>query len=76
MDGGPQEFVHVLLFACPECAGPIVATERASERNLEEVDESSFPCRCFCGWNGTVGGLRARRHWVEPWVERGENDNI
>lgn len=71
MDNTAKRFVHVLLFECPRCGGPIATTKTTDERNLEEVDEGSFACQCFCGWNGTIGGLKARKHWVEPWAEHG-----
>lgn len=71
MVDGPKEFVHVLLFACPQCVNPIAATHTDSKRSLEDVDNRSFACECRCGWNGNFGGFKARRHWVEPWAEFG-----
>jgi hypothetical protein len=30
-----EHFAHVLLFACPECARPLVSACASSKRNLE-----------------------------------------
>ncbi len=60
-------FVHVLLFQCPSCSNPVSAHKLAPHRSLEEADGSAFPLECNCGWSGEMVGLRARRHWVEPW---------
>jgi hypothetical protein len=65
----PNRFVHVLLFACPQCAKPMASTQAVMERNLEKVDENSYRCECRCGWSGVMSGLSARKHWVEPWDE-------
>ena len=60
-------FVHVLVFACPNCTRPLGVTHTANERNVEKVDGRSFDCRCQCQWEGKMFGANARRHWVEPW---------
>jgi hypothetical protein len=67
MDDMAKRFVHVLLFSCPNCERPIAATQMAVERNLEEVDESSFAWKGLCGGGGNIEGLKAHKHWVEPW---------
>jgi len=60
-------FVHVLLFECPKCADPISAHLVARDSNMEPVDGSNFDLQCSCNWTGQQLGIRARRHWVEPW---------
>ena len=62
-----EPFVHILLFACPSCTGPISSAVATSERNPEETDARSFVLDCNCGWEGTQMGLLAKRHWVEAW---------
>lgn len=64
---GDEPFVHILLFRCPECSGPISTAVPAVERNLEQTDSRSFPTRCGCGWAGNHDGTDAKRHWVESW---------
>lgn len=64
---GNEPFVHVLLFRCPRCSGPISAAVSTCERNLEQTDGRSFSTQCGCGWSGNRDGVDAKRHWVEPW---------
>jgi hypothetical protein len=67
MDGFAAAFVHVLLFQCPACRSPLSAHRLSQQQNLEEADEALFKLGCDCGWSGAMVGLKARRHWVEPW---------
>ena len=67
MQGRDVAFVHVLLFQCPKCGSPLSAHRLAENGNLEEIDGSSFDLMCSCGWKGDRPGIRARKHWVEPW---------
>lgn len=60
-------FVHIFLFRCPRCSGPIPAAVRAGERNMEQTDGTSFKTNCNCGWAGNHQGVEAKRHWVEAW---------
>ncbi len=62
-----EPFVHILLFQCPACIGPLSSAIATSERNLEQTDARPFALQCGCGWEGTQIGSLARRHWVEDW---------
>ena len=64
-------FVHVLLFECPNSGDPIAAHLIARDANMEIVDASNFDLKCGCNWTGQQLGIRARRHWVEPWSAGG-----
>jgi len=61
------QYAHVMLFACPHCARPLVATCVSSNKNLELAEASWFSPTCHCGWSGDLAGITANRHWVEPW---------
>lgn len=68
MARGDEPFVHVLLFRCPQCNGPISTAVPTDERNMEQTDSTSFSTNCGgCGWTGSHNGIEAKRHWVEPW---------
>ena len=62
-----EQYVHVLLFACPECDRPVTACCVSEKRNLEIGDASWFRPHCYCGWTGDVAGVTALKHWVETW---------
>jgi hypothetical protein len=63
------QFAHVLLFACPACSRPLAAACNSTGRNLEEADRHYFQPHCHCGWTGDVIGMKAIKHWVEPWLD-------
>jgi len=65
----PELFVHVLLFQCPSCGGPIATALARPHTNLEQVDSCQFELRCDCGWKGNGIGVTARRHLVEAWED-------
>ncbi len=66
-DQAAVQYVHVLLFACPQCGEPVVFARLTASRNLEEVDADAASYSCKCGHVGVLLGLRARQHWVEEW---------
>ena len=61
------EYVHVLLFQCPQCGEPVVFARVTASRNLEEVDGETASYSCKCGHLGAILGIHARQHWVEEW---------
>jgi hypothetical protein len=63
----PEQFAHVLLFACPQCDRPLASACASTKQNLEDADAHWFNPHCHCGWTGDVIGLTAVRHWVNPW---------
>ena len=68
MDERAERYVHVLLFECSQCDGPVTSAQVSEERSLEKVDGQPAPCQCnSCGWSGSLVGLHSRQHWVEPW---------
>ena len=67
MTSDAQPFVHVLLFQCPVCGGPMSSAVASCERNPEGIDARSFALDCGCGWVGAQMGLLAKRRWVEGW---------
>jgi hypothetical protein len=66
----PRQFAHILLFACPVCARALATACNSTKRNLEVADGHYFQPHCHCGWTGTVIGMEAIKHWVEPWSEK------
>jgi hypothetical protein len=62
-----ENFAHILLFACPQCARPLASACASSKHNLEEADAHFFNPHCPCGWTGAVAGMEAVKHFVEPW---------
>jgi len=60
-------FSHILLFACPQCGSPLASASVSTEKNLEVTDAQWANPRCDCGWTGSVVGVQAVKHWVEPW---------
>jgi hypothetical protein len=62
-----ESFAHVLLFACPRCGSPLASACATTRRNLEVADAHWFNPHCHCGWSGSVIGVHALKHWVEPW---------
>jgi hypothetical protein len=63
-----HQFAHVFLFACPTCSRPLVTVCNSKNRNLEVGDSRQFQPLCHCGWNGTLAGVEALKHWREPWT--------
>jgi hypothetical protein len=61
------QYAHVMLFACPHCARPLVVTCISSNKSLELAEAAWFSPTCHCGWTGDLAGITATRHWVEPW---------
>ena len=60
-------FVHVLLFDCLQCGGPILTAVLSDTKNLEYVDALLLELRCPCNWLGNQIGVNAKTHWIEPW---------
>lgn len=69
MQIAPNQFVHVFLFACPICRRPLVTVCNSRHYNLEIADSREFQTVCHCGWSGTVKGVEALKHWLEPWTD-------
>jgi hypothetical protein len=69
MPSVPQ-YAHVLLFACPKCSRALASACNSVKRNLEAGDAHYFQPHCHCGWTGTVMGMEAEKHWVEPWSDQ------
>jgi len=65
-----DQYVHVLLFACPACDRPLSATCLSTRSNLEIAEAEWFSSGCLCGWDGKLAGALALKHWVEPWHGR------
>jgi len=59
----------VLLFSCPICDRPLSSACFNTKRSLEDADAHWFNPHCHCGWTGEVRGMKAVKHWVEPWTE-------
>jgi len=60
-------FVHVLLFECPQCGGPIESSVTSPNGNPEEIDAREFELRCQCNWTGKSHGFGAKRRVMIPW---------
>ena len=74
MKNVPDSFVHILLFECSKCGDPIPKVVKSHDRSVEEVDSSTIPVICSCGWSHKLPGTQAKRHWVEPWPNYGPSD--
>jgi len=63
-----ESTVHVLLFKCSQCGGPLSATVVNHTSSVEQIDERAINVRCpSCKWTDTLVGTEAKRHWVAPW---------
>lgn len=66
--GVPVRFAHMLLFACPDCYSPIVASLLTATRNLEDVDDHYFLLQCDqCHGAFSLPAFTAKRHYAEEW---------
>jgi len=61
-------YVHVLVFQCKHCNGPLLVPVVTEASNLEKVDGDTFDVECQCGWWKRLLGVEAARHWVAPWM--------
>jgi hypothetical protein len=62
-------FVHILLFACPDCNLPVSTSRVSNERNLETVDAEHLCIACgYCEKSSDVIAFVAKRHYVEEWA--------
>jgi hypothetical protein len=66
MDGICRSFVHALLFRCTRCQEFLPVFIAMPERNLENIDGTTFNLDCKCGWIKKLRGMQAVRHWVIP----------
>ena len=74
MEINRTKFLHLLVFRCPQCGNPMSAWTLSEMQSLETVDASAFDLKCECGWSENWLGLKARRHWAEPWFDRGQEN--
>lgn len=66
-----EQFVHILLFDCPQCKCPLASTLLSEFNSLEQIDAREMKLRCNnCRWIGKDHGLGARRHLVLDWEQR------
>jgi uncharacterized protein YlaI len=62
------QYVHTLLFVCPECKSPVAINRVTKEKNLEMVDAARLRIKCsFCGKSSDVIAVTAKRHYLEEW---------
>jgi hypothetical protein len=62
-------YVHILLFACPDCNLPISISRFSNEKNLETVDAEQLDITCsYCEKSSNVTAVTAKRHYVEEWA--------
>ena len=54
-----EQFVHVMLFECPDCTLAISFALTTDKRNFEDVDRDSYTLQCSCGWLGSSLGALA-----------------
>jgi len=62
-----RNFVHMLLFQCPQCGEPIAVAKSTPHRSLEKVDAAEMELTCNCLWTGKILGMEAKRHIVLNW---------
>ncbi len=64
-----MRYVHVLLFACPDCNLPVSISRVSNEKNLETVDAERLRIECsYCDKSCDVTAVTAKRHYVEEWT--------
>jgi len=64
----PTQYVHLLLFGCPECSSPVAISRVCDEKNLEGVDAELLRIRCsYCDKSSDVIAATAKRHYVADW---------
>ena len=62
------EYVHTLLFMCPECGAPVAISEVRPEKNPEDVDAKMHRVLCaHCDMGHEICGVMAKTHWVNEW---------
>ncbi len=62
------QYVHTLLFHCPNCGQPMAVSHVSDEKNLETVDAQSFRVGCrSCHQSFVLPALRAKSHSVREW---------
>jgi transcription elongation factor Elf1 len=62
------KYVHMLLFACPECNLPVAISRVSNEKNLEKIDSEFLHIICsYCGKSSDVTAVAAKAHFVEEW---------
>jgi aspartate carbamoyltransferase regulatory subunit len=65
----PVRYVHILLFACPDCSLPISISRVSNEKNFETVDTEHLHITCsYCEKSSDVTALAAKRHYVDEWT--------
>ena len=63
------QYVHILLFMCPECYLPVVISRVSREKTLEVLDAESLQITCsYCCKVSDVSAVTARKHFVEDWA--------
>jgi len=67
MDVKHLAYMHLLLFRCKRCKEGLAISMISEERNLEGIDGQNFEVKCKCGCAKTLLGVEAVGHWVSPW---------
>ncbi len=62
-----NQFVHILLFECPQCGAPIDSVLTSDDGNPEEIDAREIQLRCKCNWAGKSYGFAAKRRLMVDW---------
>jgi hypothetical protein len=63
-----SQFVHTLLFACPDCKLPVAVSHLSNARTLEPVDAQTITIACaYCKSSHDVLAATARKHFVDTW---------
>lgn len=64
-----MRYVHILLFACPDCDLPVSISRVSKEKNLETVDAEPLQIKCsYCDKSSHLTAVLAKRHYVEEWT--------
>jgi len=62
------QYVHTLLFHCPNCGQAMAVSHVSDEKNLETVDAQSFRVGCrSCHQSFVLPALQAKSHSVREW---------
>jgi hypothetical protein len=74
--GKKTNYVHTLLFECPDCNLPVAISHMSSHGSLESVDADTLEIKChYCGTSEVVA-VMAKRHYVDAWPAKADRRRL
>jgi RNase P subunit RPR2 len=63
-----MQYLHTLIFACPNCYQPVAFTQISPHKRLEDLAAEILTIQCLkCGAVSKVQGSTATHGYVGPW---------